>query len=157
MSNSQILQIDLGTGAGQEQALRLMTEMLAECEQLRSENFELQSKLSEWERENSSASSPLQEAVETVEKLTEKNLRLRLMTQEAATRLSELASTNELLWDMLEEKNVGIGEMLDDYEHTIVAEIRARQDWIRRALSEIRYKNAPSSADPTGTGTAQLP
>ena len=134
MSNSQILQIDLGTGAGQEQALRLMTEMLAECEQLRSENFELQSKLSEWERENSSASSALHEAVETVEKLTEKNLRLRLMTQEAVTRLSELSSTNELLWAALEEKTVGIGEVLAESEAAVVEEIRSRQNWIRKSL-----------------------
>ena len=134
MSNSQILQIDLGTGAGQEQALRLMTEMLAECEQLRSENFELQSKLSEWERENSSASSALHEAVETVEKLTEKNLRLRLMTQEAVTRLSELSSTNELLWAALEEKTVGISEVLAESEAAVVEEIRSRQNWIRKSL-----------------------
>ena len=134
MTRSEISQLDLSTGTGQERVLLLLEEMMEECSRLRSENLKLRSTLSEWEQTNSSASLALQEAAETVTKLTEKNLELRLMTQEAATRLSELGSTNELLWAALEEKTDGIGEVLADSEEEIVAEIKARQVWIRQAL-----------------------
>ena len=144
MSDYGISQLDMSTCAGQEQTLKMMEEILEECSRLRLENSRLQSTLSEWEQANSSASSALQEAAETVKKLTEKNLELRLMTQEAVMRLSELASTNEMLWDALEEKNRGIGEVLADSEEEIVDEIKGRQAWIRKALELSGNSHGPS-------------
>lgn len=144
MSDYGISQLDMSTCAGQEQTLKMMEEILEECSRLRLENSMLQSTLSEWEQANSSASSALQEAAETVTKLTEKNLELRLMTQEAVTRLSELSSTNELLWGALEEKNIGIGEVLVDSEQAIVDEIRRRQAWIKKALELAGNGHGPS-------------
>ena len=144
MNRLEVSQIDLSTGGGQERALLIMKEMLAECSRLRLENSELRSAVSDAESKNSEAYSMISEAEKTISTLSKENLRLQELMQNAVTTISRLSSLNEELWVSLEEKTDGIGEVLADSEEKIVDEIKGRQAWIRKALELSGNSHGPS-------------
>lgn len=134
MNRSEVSQIDISTGAGQERTLLIMKEMLEECSRLQSKNSELRSAVSDAESKVSEAQSIISETEKLISKLSEENLKLQELMQSAVATISRLSSLNEELWVSLEEKTDGIGEILADSEEEIVGEIKARQAWIKKAL-----------------------